>query len=238
MINLGKWTEAELDALLSMAQKMPTPGGRIGYLTKQFMGVPYQSRTLIGSNTEPEQLVVNLSAVDCFTLLDYLEAMRRSANTAEFIEHLKQVRYRNGEISYATRNHFFSDWTVYQPDFIEDVTVQIGGDHVGESEKKLNLKADGGCWIPGLQPCIRRISYIPSGHVDARVLAGLRTGDYVGMYADLAGLDVTHVGVVVKGPFVTYLRHASSTAGRMKVLDDDLLDYLSDKAGLIIYRAK
>lgn len=237
-IDFGKWTEAELDVLLATAQKMPLPGGRIGFLTKQFLGIPYQSGTLIGSDTVPEQLVVNLSVMDCFTFLDYLEAMRRSSTCAEFLESLKCVRYRNCTVEYRMRHHFFSDWAVFHADSIEDVTAQIGGDSTTSVEKMLNMKNDGTVWVPGMEPCSRMISYIPSEAVDVRVLAGLRTGDYVGIYTDHAGLDVTHVGVVVKGPFVTWLRHASSAAGRMNVLDDDLVEYLADKPGLVIYRAK
>lgn len=238
MIDFGKWTSAEFDALLGTAQKMPTPGGRIGFLTKQFMGLPYRSHTLIGSETEPEQFVVNLSAVDCFTLLDYLEAMRRSSSSAEFIDALKSVRYRNGEVEYRQRNHFFSDWVACQPEHIMDITAQIGGSEAITVDKVLNVKEDGGFWIPGLEPFHRRITYIPADGIDARVLAELRTGDYAGIYSGRAGLDVSHVGVIVKGPFVTYLRHASSLAERMQVVDDELVKYLPAKTGLVVYRPK
>jgi hypothetical protein len=238
MIDFGKWTESEINALLGTAQKMPTPGGRIGFLTKQFLGVPYQSGTLTGSDTVPEQFVVNLSAVDCFTLLDYLEAMQRSATCAEFLDVLRCVRYRNCAVEYCMRHHFFSDWSLFQQDRIDDVTAQIGGDCSVSAAKRLNLRADGTCWIPGIPPFKREITFIPSGSLNARVLAGLRTGDYAGIYTDLAGLDVTHVGVIVKGPFITYLRHASSAPGKMRVIDDDLVEYLANKPGLIVYRAK
>lgn len=238
MIDLGKWTETELDVLLGTAQKMPAPGGRIGFLTKQFMGVPYRAATLIGSDTEPEQFVVNLSAVDCFTLLDYLEAMRRSETYARFVETLKCVRYRNCAVEYRMRNHFFSDWPAYQPDCIADVTAQIGNAACETVDKVLNAKADGGFWLPGIDSRRRRITYIPADRVDARVLSGLRTGDYAGIYSACEGLDVSHVGIIVKGPFVTYFRHASSAVGRMRVLDDDLAEYIAGKPGLIVYRPK
>lgn len=238
MIDLGKWTESELDALLSTAQKMPAPGGRLGFLTKQFMGVPYRAATLIGSDTEPEQFVINLSAVDCFTLLDYLEAMRRSGSYARFVETLKCVRYRNCAVEYRMRNHFFSDWPAYQPEFITDVTGQIANGACETVDKVLNAKADGGFWLPGIDTRRRRITFIPADRVDAPVLAGLRTGDYAGIYSASEGLDVSHVGIVIKGPFVTYFRHASSAADRMRVIDDDLAEYLAGKPGLIVYRPK
>ncbi|KAF0181080.1 MAG: hypothetical protein FD164_1631 [Nitrospirae bacterium] len=238
MTDLGKWTETELDALLQTAQKLSGAGSRIGFLAKQFMGMPYKAGTLAGSATTAEHLVVNLTGVDCFTFLDYIEAMRRSASYAGFVENLKVVRYRNGAIDFRSRNHFFSDWPAYQPDFIEDITGKIAGDAAITVRKMLNVKAEGSQWIPGIEERSRRVIYLPSERVDEKRLAGLRTGDYIGIYSDRAGLDVIHVGVIVKGPFVSYLRHASSAPDKRRVVDDELLSYLSDKAGVIAYRAK
>lgn len=238
MTDLGQWSEKEFDVLLQTAQKLPGAGSRIGFLSKQFMGVPYKAGTLTGSATAVEQLVVNLAGVDCFTYLDYLEAMRRSSSYGEFIENLKAVRYQNGEVDFRSRNHFFSDWPVYQHDFIEDVTGSAGGDAVITVGKMLNVKADGSHWLSGIAPRMRGVVYLPSERLDERIVAGLRTGDYIGIYDDMAGLDVTHVGVIVKGTFVAYLRHASSVPNKLRVVDDELLPFLSDKPGVIVYRAK
>lgn len=40
-----------------------------------FLDIPYQANTLIGSSIIPEELVVNFNDVDCFTLLDYIQAI-------------------------------------------------------------------------------------------------------------------------------------------------------------------
>lgn len=236
--NLGRWTEADIDSLLASAQKLPTPGARVGFLSKSFMGLPYVAHTLVGSETESEQLVVNLAGVDCFTLLDYLDAMRQSASYGEFVERLKDVRYRRSAVAFRSRNHFFSDWPAFRADSIEDITALTGGTSVVPVEKVLNLKSDGGRWLQGIEPFPRRITYIPTERLDEMMLAGLRTGDYIGIYSDADGLDVSHVGVLVKGPFMSYLRHASSVPEKMRVLDDELLPYLSGRPGLIIYRPK
>ncbi len=238
MTDLGGWTESDLDALLQDAQRLPAPGARIGFLSKQFLGVPYRTATLAGSAAENERLVVNISGVDCFTFLDYLEAMRRSASHAEFVENLKNVRYRNGVVDYLARNHFFSDWPEHQPEFISDVTAAVGGDSAVSIEKMLNVKADGSYWLAGIALRRRNVTFIPSERFDTKMLAKLQTGDYIGIYTDLAGLDVAHVGVIVKGPFMFYLRHASSAPGKMRVLDDELAHYLADKPGACVYRAK
>jgi hypothetical protein len=64
----------------------------------------------------------------------------------------------------------------------------------------------------------------------------LRSGDYVGIYSEHAGLDVSHTGLIVKKSGQVLLRHASSRSNVKRVLDEDLLDYLRDKPGLVVYR--
>ena len=84
-----------------------------------------------------------------------------------------------------------------------------GGSAVGV-EKSLNLKEDGSTFLPGIAVVKRELYYIPSSEVNDEVIARLRTGDYVGMYADIDGLDVTHTGIIIKKDDGIYLRHASS----------------------------
>lgn len=50
-----------------------------------FLHVPYGANTLVGSASVPEQLVVELTRVDCFTYADYVEALKRSSDRAGFL---------------------------------------------------------------------------------------------------------------------------------------------------------
>jgi len=238
IVDLGQWTEKTLDELLRSARRLPGEGGRIGYLSKYFLGIGYQAGTLVGSASVPEQLVISLASLDCFTLLDYLEAMRRSASFADFVEALSCVRYRHCVVDYRHRHHFFSDWTAYQRERIDDITDTVADAAVVVVEKQLNRKADGSAWVPGIEAIVRTVTYLPSEKIDEGVLGMLRTGDYIGVYSEAEGLDVSHVGVVVKGPFVSYLRHASSSPDKKRVLDEELRQYLEGKPGIVVYRAK
>ena len=74
----------------------------------------------------PEVLTINLAGVDCFTLLDYVEAMRLSASFDDFKKNLKKIRYQSGIVDYQHRNHFFTDWIEFNSDLVADVTKQIG----------------------------------------------------------------------------------------------------------------
>jgi hypothetical protein len=64
----------------------------------------------------------------------------------------------------------------------------------------------------------------------------LRTGDYVGIYAEARGLDVSHVGIIVKSDDTAHLRHASSIPSHRRVIDEDFVTYMSGKPGMIVLR--
>jgi len=91
-----------------------------------FLQVPYGADTLIGSAFVPEQLVVELTRVDCFTYADYVEALKRSSNRTEFLTQLAQVRYRGGDVAFTQRRHFFTDWAADKPANATDVTASLG----------------------------------------------------------------------------------------------------------------
>jgi hypothetical protein len=213
-------------------------GLRIDYLSGQFLGTPYQESTLIGDINTPEVFVINLEAVDCFTFLDYIESMRRSVSFDEFKDNLRKVRYRGGEITFKDRNHFFTNWCEFNSSFIDDVTGQLGGKRVITVIKLLNQKDDGIYFLPGIQPSERLFTYMPVNMIDGSILSQLRTGDYVGIYSDKQGLDVSHVGIFIREENKTYLRHASSHKEYRKVVDQDFSDYIADKLGILVFRSK
>ncbi len=126
IINTGKWTIDELNVLIVKASKIKDSSHRIDFISRQFLGLPYQEKTLVGGVQTPEVFTINLAGVDCFTLLDYVEAMRLSASFDDFKENLKKIRYQSGIVDYQHRNHFFTDWIEFNSDLVADVTEQIG----------------------------------------------------------------------------------------------------------------
>ena len=82
----------------------------------------------------------------------------------------------------------------------------------------------------------REVEFIPPAAVDAAVLSRLKTGDYVGIYSPLPGLDVSHCGIVVRVPGRILLRHASSRASVARVVEEDLTAYLGGGKGLVVFR--
>lgn len=204
-------------------------------VSRRFLGVPYRADTLVGSAAQPEELVVNLEAVDCFTFADYVEALKRADDREEFIDRLIDVRYKDGAVGFRTRRHFFTDWAAATPTVAKDVTADLGAEPVRVA-KRLNRKDDGGVYLPGLPEVPREVAYLPSAAVDDTVVESLRTGDYIGAYAEDGGLDVTHVGIVVDTPAGPVVRNASSRRGDDKVVDSPLIDYVRTVPGIVVLR--
>lgn len=230
-------TARKIDELLAL--RAATPGARkgelINLLSSRFLGTPYGADMLIGSASRPEQLVIDMRRVDCFTYLDYVEALSRSTDRDQFVANLIETRYTDGRIEFQQRKHFFSDWSHTARIAATDITASLGPAAMTVT-KHLNAKADGGQYLPGLPVVDRDITYIPGGAVDDTVIARLRTGDYIGAYADQPGLDVTHVGIFVMTPDGPVFRNASSLAANNKVVDSPFTDYVHSTPGIVVLR--
>src|SRR4030067_360903 len=232
----GKWTTTILDSIMREAAKITDTGERIGFISRQFLNTPYKESSLIGSLTVPEDLVIDLEGMDCMTFIEYVEAMRLSSTYAEFTINLRMVRYKKGIVAYESRRHFFTDWVGYTPQTVEDVTTIVGGVKNVKVRKRLNLNSDGTYILPGIGITERELSCIPVDAIDNIVIEQIKTGDYAGICSDKDGLDVTHTGIIIKDENDIYLRHASSRKDSYKIVDDNLIKYLTGKNGLIILR--
>jgi Protein of unknown function (DUF1460)/Transglycosylase SLT domain len=236
-LRISSQSEQILQTLLTV-RNSASPAGlseRSETVSRQFLGVPYGANTLGGSATEPEQLVIELQKLDCFTYAHYVEALKRAKNREEFIDRLIEVRYKDGVVGFQNRKHFFTDWSVSTPAIATDVTTSLSANSI-QVTKTLNKKDSGGVYLPGIPVVPRTISYIPSQQVDSSVLGRLRTGDYIGAYAEDGGLDVTHVGIFIDTPDGPVLRNASSLRANSKVVDSPLLDYLQTVPGVVVLR--
>jgi hypothetical protein len=231
-VDLGRWDRIGLDRMLGAAGGISEAGERVDYVSRQFLGTRYEEKTLVGSPEEPEELVIRLGAVDCFTLIDYVEAMRLSGSFEGFRVELRRVRYRKGVVGYATRNHFFTDWT--ESSMLRDVTAEVGRSRAQRSDKVLNRKGDGSLFLAGIPEKKRNVTYIPVQALDEAMMDKLQTGDYVGIYTETEGLDVSHVGIIIRQENAIQFRHASLVE-RM-VVDQNFQGYLRGKPGVVVLR--
>ncbi|MFH4354422.1 MAG: N-acetylmuramoyl-L-alanine amidase-like domain-containing protein [Neisseriaceae bacterium] len=211
------------------------PQDAIEKISGSFLGTPYVANRLIGSPEKKEILVVDLTGLDCFTYIDYIEAFKQSQEPADFFARLIKVRYKRGQVDYQFRKHFFTDWANARTRQAQDITRLLSKDAV-QVTKLLNKNPKGGVYLPGI-PVVRRvISYIPSAAVNEKVIEQLRTGDYIGAYTPLEGLDVTHVGIFILSPEGPVFRNASSRKENMKVVDTPLSEYLKRVPGIVVLR--
>ncbi|UUE97248.1 DUF1460 domain-containing protein [Xanthomonas hortorum pv. pelargonii] len=236
---MDPYTVNKLNAVVDRASNHRglSPGHLIDAISAEFLGTPYRDHVLQGSATTPEKLIIDFTGLDCLTYLDYVEAARKAYSRQDFVNHLVLTRYVEGVVSFTHRKHFFTDWANRPYELATDITAVVSPNAVSVT-KTLSRKADGSNYLPGLPVVDRTITYIPTERVDSTVVSRLRTGDYIGIYTPLAGLDVTHVGFFImtdKGPM---LRNASSRKENMKVVDSPFMEYVARTPGIIVYRAK
>ncbi|EPK0078646.1 DUF1460 domain-containing protein [Klebsiella aerogenes] len=210
---------------------------RVAEISSRFLGTPYQAHTLIGSSSMQEKLVTNPSTVDCFTFLDYVRSMAHASSWQTYVSELVKTRYTNGMIDFTGRKHFFTDWAVISPRNAQDVTQDISP-YTITVNKQLNQKNKKQEYVKGLGIISRRISYIPASAIDKEVINKLQTGDYVGIYSTKRGLDVSHVGIIIKDHNNIWFRNASSLAKNRKVVDSPFIRYMATKPGIVVLRDK
>ena len=211
-----------------------SPPDRIVRISEDFLGRPYKANTLIGNATTSERLSADLSGFDCFTFLDVVDALRRSTHAEDFLSQLINVRYREDDVAYLKRRHFFSDWVNRETRDIIDVTATIDPSNTKIIYRQLNKRSDGSLWVESVPVVMRTITYLPSSQFNKTTLEKLESGDYLGFYSSMDGLDVQHTGILVKSGDRLVLRHASSV--HKAVVDDNLMDYLQGQEGLVVYR--
>ena len=105
---------------------------RIHYFSAALLNRPYVNEPLgEGLNGEfNQEPLYRLERFDCQTFVETVMALSLAHNLAEFKALLTKIRYANGEITFAKRNHFPSaDWLPNNSKngFIQDITEQVAG---------------------------------------------------------------------------------------------------------------
>lgn len=233
----GTWTEQSLDSLIKESRRLPTIHERICFISSRFFETPYKANTLVGSVTVKEKLVIDLSGIDCFTFLDYVLALSFSETYGDFSALVRDIRYEKGAVAYTSRNHFFTQWIKNNGGILDYVSKQMEG-AVCEQEL-LNGKGANTLWLEGIPLRRTDVCFFPTAKMDSVFYASLKKGDMAGFHAKQKGLDVTHVGIIIKTANKTFLRHASLKY--KKVVDEPLDAYLKKNPscdGLVIARVK
>ncbi len=221
----GSWNQA-VEAILRLIGYETDVARRMRRLAEVFRGAPYVANSLVGGPDEPEQLVVQLKAFDCVTLVENTLALARSTTPAGFVDELKKTRYQGGEVEWAARLHYFSDWlkSNEKRGAVRNRTRGAGSRSI---ESWLGTLA-------GLPVRRTRLHVVPKGkiHLAQRRISN---GSIVAFASVRAKLDFFHAGLLFREASEASeasgspaeemtLCHASRSAG--KVLAEPLGDFL------------
>ena len=209
-------------------------GVLVGKIGTEFRGTPYRAGVLeVDKNREV--CSANMCAVDCVTFVETALAFARmlkkgGGNQSDFLDELKFIRYRDGHLGdYTSRLHYSSDWFINNEKknvfkilsdlqgskaFVPNVYFMskhpeaypqlMGHPELVEKIKSQENELHG-----------RSISFVPLGKIRG-VERLLQTGDIIGICTSAAGLDVAHMGMIVRDRGTAKLMHASSK--KMKVV--------------------
>jgi hypothetical protein len=84
----------------------------------------------------------------------------------------------------------------------------------------------------------RKMFFLPKEKLDV-FEDQLNEGDIIGITTSIAGLDITHVGIIVKMNGKVHLMHASSKAEKVIISDNTLQEYLMGRksaTGIMLVR--
>ncbi len=222
---------------------------------KYFLGNDYVAFTL--EVEEDEKLILNLRELDCTTYAENLFALARTLKSEnqtfqQFAREIENIRYRDGlRDEYPSRLHYFSDWIYNNKDngLVTTPADEIGDEYPTavhfmstnpDKYKHLNNNPD---YVSVIAEQEKEINgshyfYIPReeivDHVDL-----LKEGDIIGLTTSLDGLDVSHVGVLVKVDDKLHLMHASQSSMKVEISEEPIEHFLkpnSTGTGIMVAR--
>lgn len=216
-------------------------GELVSAVAMQFLGTPYAAGTL---ETVPEELNVYLDRTDCILFAETCLCMALTLKSDDptyeaFVENVRLMRYRDGKVDgYPSRLHYTSDWIRQNASrgILDEYTCRYGtplkqqfnfmSTHTSAYRQLKNdpaavsairkaersLEQEGGY-------CVVTQQRLKEGGMD------LREGDLVFFVSKVAGLDITHVGILHRMGREWHFIHASSKAGKVIVESRRLADY-------------
>ncbi len=232
------------DCLARFVPKRNLPSNSLfAEIAMSFIGTPYLAGTLEKGTSE--QLVVNLRAFDCTTLVETCLALQKtitsdSPTIDEFLSTLKKIRYRNGSIDgYPSRLHYFSEWISANEKngHLHDLTCEL---HTQTRSKKINFMsqhprayrqlAEDSTLVAQFTEIEEKISELGGCFISKEEVSKyynlFEDGMIVGITTNIDGLDFIHTGIIIHKDTMMYLLHASSEQAKVCLTRVPLHEYL------------
>ncbi len=184
----------------------PDQRKRIAAIGRKNLGQPY-SLHLLGEfpyEIHDNLPLFSLKESDCVVFAEHTYAMALSGSWEEFFWMLQRIRYRDGVIGVATRNHYTEmDWNVANRWLVTDVSAELAGPN-GPSYA---MTVDRARFLRTRHNTVRDIAVESSRQAFvakegvAAIAAQLQEGDFVNVISTRDGeYWASHVGLVVLGP--------------------------------------
>lgn len=213
------------------------------FFGREFKGVPYVGKTL--EKNANEKLVVNLRQLDCTTYVETVLALsrtmaQRKLTFANYCDNLKKVRYRNGNVAYPSRQHYFTYWiqentkekiveNIQSPNPPFSATQSVNANYMTTHLESYPMLKGKPQWVKQIAEMEESITdtkqkYMPTNAVTNSKVArkAVHDGDIIAIVTKKAGLEISHVGIAVWHNDGLHMLNASSLNHKV-IEDDDLL---------------
>ena len=221
-------------ALFSLALFASPARADIAEASARFLGAPYALDPLgEGFGRDPDPLI-RFDRFDCLSFIETILAL-------ELGEDIARIRYRDGRVGFAQRNHFLSaDWIPNNARLVRDITRDLGVPFA-----YLRAAIDRKNWFFKVHKLVVRArpAEVEAYYIVKLDLAQYREKLIASLGAPLLVAFVSarddlrekigtyfiysHIGLLVPGEGRLTLRHASSRAGR--VVDVDFFEYVEGR---------
>ncbi len=182
---LYEFSESEVDLYLRYLQKfMPKLSDRVRHLARKNIGQPYDIYLLGEMPFEhyDPQPIYCLTKSDCLVFCEHTYAMALTNSWPRFVRMLQRIRYADGQIGVATRNHYTeADWNPNNNWLVRDMTEALAKQHGVKFKQKINRSKflRGRYNIDTDIPVEERVDmYLPYEYID-QAKSRLRDGDFV-----------------------------------------------------------
>lgn len=217
-----------VEKLLSKTRNDRAVGSRIEYLSRHFVGRPYEQNPLVGSADAAEAFTASFDRFDCVTYIETILALARASKVDDFGEWLRKIRYERGSIQWERRNHYITQWISNN---VRNGTIgQISMPAVPIVSRERVLNA-----VPGLAARRAVVECVPKPAI-RWLEPHLQTGDLIFFASTRKNLDVFHAGIIVRDGENIFMRHSSR--GQGGVVEQGLREFLKANrmAGVIVMR--
>jgi hypothetical protein len=186
-------------------QAEPDLRKRIAAIGRKNIGQPYRLN-LLGEfpyEVHDDLPMFSLDHSDCVVFAEHTYAMALSQSWEEFFWMLQRIRYRDGVIGVATRNHYTEmDWNVANRWLVTDISAELAG----AAGPSYPMTVDRARFLKTRHHTERSIpvetsrqAYVAKDQV-AAIAGQLREGDFVNVISTRDGeYWASHVGLVVLG---------------------------------------